>query len=89
GIKATQLEKLFQFKYEVAFENQLTEHEIDHVYKVITNDVPDINTEEVAAYKYLSHSELTELIKKDPSSFTPWFKLIIEKFNNLNPKQLS
>ncbi|MFY0624670.1 MAG: isopentenyl-diphosphate Delta-isomerase [Reichenbachiella sp.] len=82
GLYTKDIEKLFKFKYKAAFDNELTEHEIDHVFRVVSNDTPEINEEEVADYKYLTGSEISRLMRKHPLSFTPWFKLIFDRITN-------
>lgn len=68
------------FVYRSEFENGLTEHEFDHIYVGTYMGEPIPNTEEVAATKWIDLQELKKEIKKEPASFTTWFKIAIENF---------
>jgi isopentenyl-diphosphate Delta-isomerase len=67
------------FLYTAKFDNDLTEHEFDHVYTGVTDLNPIINPEEVDSYKWVSLLDVKTLIKTEPESFTVWFKIAIEK----------
>lgn len=73
------LEYKTAFTYRATFDNGLTEHEFDHVYFGKTNNEPIINKTEVDEYKWLSLEKIKEEIKKNPSEFTSWFKIAVEK----------
>ena len=73
------LKHLFHFIYKAAFDNWLTEHELDHVFIGITDDYPIINTEEASEYRYMSQSALLTDIDNNPEQYTVWFKLIVER----------
>jgi len=70
------LTDLFQFQYKAELENNLTEHEIDHVFLGVTNQLPNPNTSEVMNYRYLSFEELQLEIENAPDQFSEWFKMI-------------
>jgi len=70
------LNELFSFKYKEALDNDLTEHEFDHVFIGITNLFPCINSIEVAEFKYIKFSDLELDIKNTPDNYTVWFKQI-------------
>jgi len=78
GLKC-KLKKSFRFHYKSKLENGLIEHEIDHVFIGITDELPIINSEEAEDWKYISESELSRELNKEPEKFTSWFKLIFEK----------
>lgn len=67
------------FIYKTTFDNNLTEHEFDHVFTAVSDALPKINPEEVNEYKYLGLEKLKEEIKQKPEAFTSWFKIAIEK----------
>ena len=48
------MEKKFDFNYKAKLDNDLFEHEFDHVLFGFSNDKSIINPEEVNAYKYLN-----------------------------------
>jgi isopentenyl-diphosphate Delta-isomerase len=84
------LQKAFTFVYLADLENGLTEHEYDHVFTGITDTTPVPDEGEAAAWKYMTMDELKKSIEISPDSYTPWFKLCIDKWYNelLNtPKQ--
>ena len=74
------LKELFSFIYKAPFDNGLTEHELDHVMVGYYNDVPNINPEEVANWKWMHPSEVKEDISENPQEYTAWFKIIFERF---------
>lgn len=76
----TELEYVLKFKYRSAYENGLTEHEIDHVFIGHTDDIPDVNPEEVSAYKYVSLEDLQVDIDLHPEIYTTWFRIISKDF---------
>lgn len=78
GIKC-ELQKMFDFVYEVKLDSGLTEHEFDHVFAGICNDVPLPDPMEVGDWKYMNIDEIKTQIDSKPHDFTEWFKLIFEK----------
>ena|SRR5690554_150822 len=62
----------FKFIYKATFENQLIEHEVDHVYFGISDDLPTINPDEVKNWKYINMEELQKEISIYPENYTPW-----------------
>ena len=76
----TELKEQFSFIYKAEFDNGLTEHEFDHVLTGIYNDEPLINADEVAEWKWISLKEVKRQIEQNPEDFTPWFKIIFNKF---------
>jgi len=79
GLK-TDLNFKFKFQYKAPFDNNLTEHEIDHVFVGKTDENPVINTDEVAAYKYMKLEDIQEHIHLNPTEYTVWFKIIFSEF---------
>lgn len=69
----------FNFLYRANVENGLIEHEFDHVFYGITDDLPIINLTEVADYKYLNLYDLVADIKANPDQYTEWLKIAIDK----------
>ncbi|TAE84394.1 MAG: isopentenyl-diphosphate Delta-isomerase [Bacteroidetes bacterium] len=83
GIETPLLEK-GTFIYKAAFDNGLTEHELDFIYTGTYNHAPIINTQEVNAYRWLSLEKVQEDIALYPDNYTVWFKIILEHYvNNL------
>ncbi|NQX85278.1 MAG: isopentenyl-diphosphate Delta-isomerase [Flavobacteriaceae bacterium] len=83
----TELKESIAFIYKVPFDNGLTEHEYDHVLLGKFNNVPRINPEEVADWKWMLLEDVKEDIAKSPEQYTAWFKIIFQKFyENINLK---
>lgn len=76
----TDLKELFSFTYKAAFDNGLTEHEFDHVMMGEFEGNPEINPDEVAAWKWMKPEDIKKDIEANPDQYTEWFKIIFEKF---------
>ncbi len=77
---AAEVTKLGEFVYRAEFDNGLIEHEYDHVFWAKTSATPQINTDEVANWQYMSLADLQIDMQKYPAKYTPWFKLIMSRF---------
>lgn len=77
---------LYSFQYRIQFDNQLIEHELDHVFVGQTNQVPTPNPLEVKDWRYVAPDDLLHEIHTSPESFTYWFRLcvpvILDKLSN-------
>jgi len=73
------LEAQFSFIYFRELDNDLIEHELDHVVFGKFNGIPAINLDEVASYKYVDKNELIEDMKANPTNYTEWFKICFEE----------
>ena len=69
----------FSFIYEAKLENDLIEHELDHVLIGRYSDEPIMNLEEVEDWKYMSLSDLDSDMKQHPELYTIWFQIIFER----------
>jgi isopentenyl-diphosphate delta-isomerase len=65
----------FSFIYKVKFENGLTEHEFDHVYYGITDQIPTPEKSEVMNWEYISLKDLGTDLELNPEKYTEWIKL--------------
>ncbi len=74
------LTALFSFIYQAQFDNNLIEHELDHVLLGNYNEAPVINSSEVDDYKWMGLPELHTDIKANPQMYTVWFKIVFEQF---------
>ena len=78
----------FSFIYKAKLDNDLYEHELDHVFFGTTDLLPQINKEEVADYKYSSFQDIQQEMKDYPERYTAWFKIcfdeVIKKRNFAN-----
>ncbi|MEH6659886.1 isopentenyl-diphosphate Delta-isomerase [Leeuwenhoekiella marinoflava] len=76
------LEESISFIYKAPFDNGLTEHEYDHILLGDFEGEPDLNPDEVAAWKWMSLEAIQEDMNVHPEIYTEWFKIIFEKFYN-------
>ncbi|MCL7754219.1 isopentenyl-diphosphate Delta-isomerase [Polaribacter sp. Z022] len=75
----TEIKEVFSFIYKAPFDNGLTEHELDHVMVGYYDDVPEINKEEVEAYKWMTLEAVKNDMELNPQEYTEWFKIIFDK----------
>lgn len=75
----TPLRRAFTFIYKAAFDNGLTEHELDHVFIGRYDGVVAPNPEEVGDYKYEKLQQIKEQVTAEPQQFTEWFKIALPK----------
>lgn len=76
----TDLKETISFIYKAPFDNGLTEHEFDHILVGKYNEEPNINPDEVAAWKWMTLEDVKKDIKNNPAIYTEWFKIIFDKF---------
>jgi isopentenyl-diphosphate delta-isomerase len=69
------IEFAFSFLYKAELDNDLTEHELDHVFIGEFNGLPIPNPEEVADWRYFPVQEISSLMISQPQIFTEWFKI--------------
>lgn len=73
------MHEVFTFVYKAPVGLGLIEHEFDHVWFGQCDDIPVINTDEVAAFKYMSLNDIAEDLKAHPEQYTEWFKISFDK----------
>ena len=78
----TPLQHAFHFIYCAEFDNQLTEHELDHVFIGKYDGEATPNPQEISGISYQSIDQLLSEIKYHPQKFTIWFKLILPRLAN-------
>jgi isopentenyl-diphosphate delta-isomerase len=74
-----ELIKQFDFIYKAKLDNNLYEHEFDHVFFGFSNDTPVINPNEVEEFKYKSLTDLQDEIISNPAIYTEWFKICFKE----------
>lgn len=74
----------YKFTYKIALNDDLTEHEVDHVFIGYFDGEPVINTDEVDAWRFVTIEELRSNVAANPEEYTHWFKLILN-----NPETLA
>ena len=72
----------FSFIYKVALDNDLTEHELDHVLIGKSNVNPVLNPDEASDYKWISIDEVSKDLIENKNSYTFWFNLIMSQYSN-------
>ena len=87
GIGGLDLTERRTIDYRADVGNDLIEHERVTMY-VATADPNalrmDLNPEEVDAVDWLSADELAERLRDTPETLTPWFRIYLERFPNLD-----
>ena len=78
GLKC-ELSYAFNFVYSADMSNGISEHEYDHVYAGISDDIPMPDPDEVAAYEYVNINSLAKELKKTPELYTEWLKICFER----------
>lgn len=74
------LEEKGSFIYRVVFDNDLIEHEFDHVLVGYYDGDIKINPQEVKDSLWLELASLKKDMSLFPDKYAPWFKIIIDKF---------
>lgn len=70
-----ELHYLYRFQYHASFGDAGSEHELCWVYAAITDQQPQPNPTEVAAWRWVSPEALDAEFAEQPEALTPWFKL--------------
>jgi isopentenyl-diphosphate delta-isomerase type 1 len=80
------LKRVGAFMYKAAFDNQLIEHEYDHVFVGYTHnkEVP-YNPTEISAVRWITLPELQLELEQYPHKFTPWLRRALEIVLSVHP----
>jgi isopentenyl-diphosphate delta-isomerase len=73
------MHEVYTFIYKAPVGQGLTEHEFDHVFIGQSDAIPNINTEEVASWKYMRLDDLKKDLELYPELYTEWFKITFEE----------
>ena len=65
--------------YRAKFDNGLIENELDHVYIGFSDEKPKPNPSEVENFRYINSNDLLNEIIENPHTFTPWFKICVDR----------
>lgn len=68
------LKWVYAFIYKEQVENNLIEHELDHVFIGHSNAQPTIHEEEVRDYKWMHVEDILADMEANPSHYTVWFR---------------
>jgi isopentenyl-diphosphate delta-isomerase len=74
-----EMQQSFHFIYKADLDNNLIEHELDHVVIGQSDQTPNLNPEEAINFKYIGLEDLLVDVSKNPSNYTFWFKTILQK----------
>jgi isopentenyl-diphosphate delta-isomerase len=73
------LKEMFHFIYKVEFDNNLMEHELDHVFFGHYDGEITPNKEEVDEIRWMDMDELRRDMEKNPDIYTYWFKILMNR----------
>jgi isopentenyl-diphosphate delta-isomerase len=73
------LKEIFSFTYKSKLDNDIFEHELDHVFVGKFNGKPMPNPTEVDKWKWVGLEELKKDIQKNPDNYSYWLKASIDK----------
>ncbi len=74
------LKEIFAFTYRVEFDNDLIEHEIDHVFAGRFNGIPNPHPGEVCDWKFMALKDLEKDLEWNAGNYTFWIKVAFQKF---------
>ena len=83
GMKC-KLELKFSFIYKAKLDNNLYEHEFDHVFFGVSNNDPKINNQEVDSYDYKPLAFLKKDIVAHPNKYAEWFKICLREVDKIH-----
>lgn len=66
------------FVYKTPFDNQLTEHEFDHVFTGVYNHDPVIDPNEVERFKWATPEAIKTHMTAHPEAYTSWFCIAMQ-----------
>jgi len=75
----TDLSECFSFIYKEKLDNDLIEHEFDHVFIGRSEGPPMLNPQEVQDWKWMSMDELKKELEETPSTYTVWLRIVFNK----------
>jgi isopentenyl-diphosphate delta-isomerase len=79
GIRLNTFIEAGSFIYKAKLDNQLIEHELDHVLVATTRHcIPIPNPEEIQQYKWMTVSDIKHSYAHQPEQWTAWFKQSFE-----------
>ena len=73
------LKELFSFIYKAELDNNLTEHEYDHVFSGVYDGEIVANPEEVEDFRWIKPVLLLKEINSGPRYFTVWLPIALKK----------
>ncbi|MBT8085564.1 MAG: isopentenyl-diphosphate Delta-isomerase [Woeseia sp.] len=74
GIRAN-VEFVYKFSYQAQYGDEGAEHELCWVFLGRSNDAVKVNSNEIAAFRYVQAQELSAELAADSAMFTPWLRM--------------
>ena len=71
--------RTFSFIYDVALDNELIEHELDHVVIGISDKNPVLNPAEASDFDWKTIDTIKNDMDLFPENYTSWFKIILNE----------
>ena len=75
------LKEQFSFIYKAKLDNDLFEHELDHVFFGKYNSDPTLNIDEASDFRWINFKQLLLEIGENPAKFTFWLKKIVQDYS--------
>lgn len=75
-----ELQAVFSFIYQAKLDNGFIEHEFDHVLVGFSDETPHLDTSEAMSFKWINLDDIQKSIRKSPSLYTEWFKIILNEY---------
>lgn len=75
---------IFKFKYFARVSDALSEHEIDHVFFGVADDLPELNPQEACAFKYIPMDMLKLDLRERPAAYTEWLNICFNRVYSLH-----
>ena len=72
----------FSFRYKAYLDQDLIEHELDHVFIGFSNARPYINEQEVEDYRYVLPETIEKELENNPGDYTSWLKICFKELMN-------
>ncbi|MCZ6680531.1 MAG: isopentenyl-diphosphate Delta-isomerase [Candidatus Poribacteria bacterium] len=73
------LQEAFSFTYHAKLDNNLFEHEYDHVFIGCYDGDPVPNPAEVEDWKWIGAEKLKQELHMNPDHYTHWFKIAVDR----------
>jgi isopentenyl-diphosphate delta-isomerase len=73
------LSYLFKFEYSAQYDREWGEHELDHVFVGEYSGKVTPNKDEISDWKFIPVDDLLKDMRKNPDSYTPWFRMSVER----------
>lgn len=73
------LHEIFSFTYKVKCDNDLTEHEFDHVFLGTFEGEPTPSPQEVDEWKWIDLAELRQDVREHPERYTYWLRISLDE----------